>query len=206
MILFENINSETHIQSAIGKPLEFSFRTRKSLGSGGFYLHKFNSKNNELIEEGSKCNIQLYEKGFCIKCNYSNKLTFLPILFEDLKSVSLTREKETVSPYFLSLFWLLLKLDVALKTARYFGYKRREYRIDYMHLNIETDDFNIDLKANGFMFERQLRFFKTLNLSNVLHIIIKPPLYKKQGIMFYIIAYIIALIMIAVLFFCIVYK
>lgn len=178
MIIFENINSETQIQSVIGKPLEFSFRTRKSLGSGGFYLHKFNSKNKELIEDGSKCNIQLYEKGFCIKCNYSNQLTFSPILFEDLKSVSLTRGKETVSPYFLSLFWLLLKLGVALKTARYFGYRRREYRIDFMHFNIETDDFNIDLKANGFIFERQLKFLKRLEVSDVLEIMIKPPVFK----------------------------
>jgi len=201
MIIFENIISENQIQSLIGKPLVFSFRSIKTLGSGGFYLHKFKSPNNVIIEEGAKCNIQLYEKGFCIKCNYSNKLTFIPISFKEIKSEILTRFEETVHPYYLSIFWILLKLGVPLRISRHFANKRREYKIDFMHVVFKTDAFDIDLKASGFMFGSQLKFIKTLELSDVLEVIIKPPVFKQDSFSFFIISSLIAILMLSIMFF-----
>ncbi len=164
--------TEQAIIKQIGKPAEIDFRKPKAVGSAGFYLKSFKAKNpeSENLNLDSKCNFEKRTGGLLLRANYSNKLTAIPIPKESLIEITITRGKETIDPFFLSPMWILLKLRVSKLYARYFRFRLHEYSIDQMELNIKTTDYEMDLIANGYLFERQLNFFENLNFGNKLKI------------------------------------
>jgi hypothetical protein len=103
-----------------------------------------------------------------LRSNLSNRQTVLAIKKTDIINVKLTRGKEYLSPIILSPMWILLKLGVSKITARYFKVRLSEYSIDEMKLRIETKNQIMEFTQNGYIFERQLDFFKSLDLEKEL--------------------------------------
>ncbi|MFD2543736.1 hypothetical protein ACFSSB_15500 [Lacinutrix gracilariae] len=157
--------TEQSIIKQIGKPAEIDMRTPKAIGSTGFYLKSFKTKNSETesLKIDSKCNFEKRTGGILLRANYSNNLTAIPIPNENIIEISLKRGKENIDPFFLSPMWILLKLGVSKLYARYFRFRLHEYSIEQMELNIKTTDYEMDFIANGYLFERQLSFFENLN-------------------------------------------
>ncbi|GGZ94360.1 hypothetical protein [Algibacter mikhailovii] len=162
--------TEQAIIKQIGKSAEIDLQKPKPIGSTGFYLKSFNSKNPESVslKIDSKCNFEKRTHGLLLRANYSNKLIAIPIHNENIVEITLTRGKENINPFFLSPMWILLKLGVSKLRARYFKFWSFEYSIDQMELSIKTTDYEMDFIANGYLFERQLSFFKNLNYGNKL--------------------------------------
>ncbi|MDO6813982.1 hypothetical protein [Tenacibaculum soleae] len=162
--------TEQSIIKQIGKPAEIDLRKPKAIGSTGFYLKSFKTKNSETetLKIESKCNFEKRTGGILLRANYSNKLTAIPIPNENIIGISLKRGKESINPFFLSPMWILLKLGVSILKARYFRFWLHEYSIDQMELNIETNEYEMEFIANGYLFERQLSFFENLNCGNKL--------------------------------------
>ena len=162
--------TEQAIIKRIGKPAEIDLKKTKAIGSTGFYLKSFETKNTETesLELDSKCNFEKRTGGVLLRANYSNKLTMIPIANENIVGITLKRGKETIDPFFLSPMWILLKLGVSKLYARYFRFRLHEYSIDQMELNIKTDKYKMDFIANGYLFERQLSFFESLDLGTKL--------------------------------------
>ena len=168
--------TEQSIIKQIGKSAEIDLRKPKPIGSTGFYLKSFKTKKNgtDSLKIDSKCNFEKRTGGILLRANYSNKLTTIPISKENIIGITVTRGKETLDPFFLSPMWILLKLGVSKLYARYFGLLRfQEYSIDQMELNLKTTEYEMELIANGYLFERQLSFFENLNYENKLKTIIK---------------------------------
>ncbi len=168
--------TEQEITKQIGSPIEIDFRKPKAIGSTGFYLKSFKTRNLgvENLKLGSKCNFEKRTDGILLRANYSNKLTVIPISRESIIVITMIRGKEKIDPHFLSPMWILLKLGVSKLYARYFGWwKLREYSIDPMELNLKTTEYEMKLMVNGYLFERQLSFFESLNYKNKLKTIIK---------------------------------
>ncbi|MBU2976478.1 hypothetical protein [Zobellia sp. B3R18] len=167
--------TEQPIIKRIGKPAEIDLRKPKAIGSTGFYLKSFKTKNTgtESLKLESKCNFEKRTGGILLRSNYSNKLTVIPIPNENIIGITLKRGEEIIDPFFLSPMWILLKLGVSKLYARYFRFRLHEYSIDQMELNIETSEYDMDLIANGYLFERQLSFFESLNYGNKLKTEIK---------------------------------
>jgi hypothetical protein len=167
--------TEQAIIKQIGKPVEIDFRKPKAIGSTGFYLKSFKAENpeSENLKLNSKCNFEKRTGGLLLRANYSNKLTLIPIPKESLIGITLTRGKESIKPFFLSPMWILLKLGVSKLYARYFRYRLYEYSIDQMELNVKTTEYEMNFIANGYLFEKQLSFFESLNYENKLKTIIK---------------------------------
>ncbi|MFY0602698.1 MAG: hypothetical protein JXQ93_02030 [Flavobacteriaceae bacterium] len=162
--------TEQSIIKQIGKPAEIDLRKPKAIGSTGFYLKSFKTKNTgtESLKLESKCNFEKRTSGILLRANFSNKLTAIPIPNEKIIGITLKRGKENIDPFFLSPMWILLKLGVSKLYARYFRFRLHEYSIDQMELNIETTDYEMEFIANGYLFERQLSFFENLNYGNKL--------------------------------------
>lgn len=159
--------TEQSIIKLIGKPTEIDLKKPKSIGSTGFYLKSFKAEL-ESLKIDSKCNFEKRTNGLLLRANYSNKLTAIPIPDEKIIRITLKRGKENIDPFFLSPMWILLKIGVSKLTARYFRFGLYEYSIEQMELNLKTTDFEMDLIANGYLFERQLSFFENLNYGNKL--------------------------------------
>ena len=168
--------TEQAIIKQIGKPAEIDLRKPKAIGSAGFYLKSFKARNPEYetLKLDSKCNFEMRTGGLLLRANYSNKLTTIPITKESIIGITITRGKEIIDPFFLSPMWILLKLGVSKLYARYFALWRfKEYSIDQMELSLKTTEYEMKLIANGYLFERQLNFFESLNYENKLKTIIK---------------------------------
>ncbi|MFD1015737.1 hypothetical protein [Winogradskyella rapida] len=167
--------TEQSIIKQIGKPAEIDMRKPKAIGSTGFYLKSFKTKNSETesLKIDSKCNFEKRTGGILLRANYSNKLTAIPISNENIIEISLKRGKENIDPFFLSPMWILLKLGVSKLYARYFRFRLHEYSIEQMELNIKTTDYEMDFIANGYLSERQFSFFENLNIGNKLKTEIK---------------------------------
>ena len=167
--------TEQAIIKKIGKPAEIDFRKPEAIGSTGFYLKSFKAKNpnSENLKLNSKCNFEKRTGGLLLRANYSNKLTAIPIPEQNIIGITITRGKERIDPFFLSPMWILLKLGVSKLYARYFRLRLHEYSIEQMELNVTTDEYEMEFIANGYLFERQLSFFKNLNYKNKLKSVIK---------------------------------
>ena len=50
---------------------------------------------------------------------------------------------------------------------------KSELKLKRMELNIETNEYQMEFIANGYLFERQLSFFENLNYGNKLKTEIK---------------------------------
>ncbi len=76
------------------------------------------------------------------------------------------------------MMWILLKLGVPLSFTRYFRIFISEYLIDQMELSVKTTDYEMKFIANGYLFEKQLKFFESLNYGEKLKVEIKKPVKK----------------------------
>ena len=170
MILTEKNINERIIEKEIGKPTIINWKKPKAIGSSSFYLQTFKNKTDstDLIKEGSKCSFEKYSNGILLRSNLSNKLTALAIQKTEIVSIKMVRGKESVKPFILSPMWILLKLGVSILTARYFKTFLGEYSIEEMELKIETKKQIMVFTQNGYIFERQLDFFESLNYGNKL--------------------------------------
>ncbi len=179
MILEEKNIIDIRLDKIIGKPIKFDINNRYSVGSKSFFLKSFDSENSNYVDLkiDSKCNFQKYTNGILMRINYSNKINAVAIRYNDIGKIELIRGEESISPYFFSPMKILLKLNVPIRYARYFGLRHSEYQISDTELKIFTKDIKIKLVTNGFDFENQLPFFESLNLNNKLKII-KKPTYK----------------------------
>jgi len=164
--------TEQTITKLIGKPEKINFRRPKAIGSAGFYLKSFKSKNTESenLKLDSKCNFEKRTGGILLRANYSNRLTAIPFQKEKIIEITITRGEESVNPVFLSPMWILLKFGISKLYARYFKIFISEYSIDQMELDLKSEEYEMKFIANGYLFERQLQFFENLNYQNKLRV------------------------------------
>ena len=162
--------NKSSIEKIIGKTTKVNWKKPKAIGSSSFYLKSFKAKNDsaQLIKENSKCSFEKYSNGILLRSNLSNKLSVLPINKSEIKYIKLIRGKESVKPLTLSPMWIMLKLGISKLIARYFRIVLREYSINEMKLKIETENQIMEFTQNGYIFERQLSFFKNLNYDEKL--------------------------------------
>lgn len=172
MILTEKHIDNRIINRLIGKPFLVDIKKLKAIGGEGLFLKSFVNKTDKTdsIKVDSKCNFEKRTDGLLLHTNISNKRTLVPIPKQDILEVEIIRGNEEIDPFVLSPMWILLKLGVSILYARYFRLRLHEYCIDQMELTIKTINYEMEFIANGYSFERQLDFFKSLNYGDKLKV------------------------------------
>lgn len=175
MILSNKKTNYHKINSILGESIPVDIKNPKPVGSPKLYLKLFkNNRGSEgHIELNSVCNIERRPQGLLLHTNFSNKRTFMLIPKNEVLEIKIIRGKEKIDPFFLSPMWILLKLKVPIRYARYFGLRLPEYSIDQMKLSIRTTGFEMDFISSGYSFEGHLDFLKRLNLGDKLKVEIK---------------------------------
>lgn len=173
MILTEKQINKHTLNKIIGEPVRLNINKPQSIGSRSFFLKSIESEiNKELLKIDSRCNFQKYSNGLLMRVNYSNKLSAIPFENDNLKKIELIRGEEKITPLPFSIFKLMIKLKIPIRYSRYFALNRfGEYKISDTVLKIISENYNMTLITNGYDFENQLPFFKSLNIDNKLAII-----------------------------------
>lgn len=176
MILSEKEIKEHKIISKVGRSIPVNFKKLKPIGGSGVFLKKFVSRNKtggESLKINSKCNFEKRTQGIIIHINSSNTYRLILIPHKNIEQISIIKGREVINPLFPSLMWVLLKLNVSLRIARYFPLRTREYSIEQMELNLRTKNYEIHFLTSGYNFENQLEFLQSLSINEKLHIIEK---------------------------------
>ena len=169
MIIQKNKTSKTAITKLIGHQSD-NLKTLKPIGSPLFILDSFSnlSQHNDALNINSKCNFERRTKGLLLYSNYKNNLSLIPLPKEEIINITLKKGEEKITPIFMSILWILLKLGVPISVARYFGYRNKEYSIKPTKLSISTKNYQMTFIADGYNFKEQAKFFKSLNYRNIL--------------------------------------
>ncbi|MBV7440271.1 hypothetical protein KRX57_02450 [Weeksellaceae bacterium TAE3-ERU29] len=167
MIIPKHTISDTRLTQLIGNPLKHKLTP---IGSGAFILKSFSnsSNNNDTLNINSRCNFEKREKGLLLYINYKNNLSLIPLPIDEIINITLKKGEEKINPRFLSFMWILLKIGVPISFARYFEYRSLEYSIKPTELSISTKKYNMTFISNGYKFEEQAQFFKSLKYRNIL--------------------------------------
>ncbi len=172
MILEEKEINKYTLNKIIGEPAKLNLNKPQNIGSRSFFLKSIDfDKTDVQIKVDSKCNFQKYSDGILMRINYSNKLNAIPLSNKNLKKIELTRGKEKITPLPFSIFRLMINLKAPIRYSRYFALRRPiEYEISDTVLKIKSDKYEMTLITNGYDFENQLPFFKSLDIGNKLEI------------------------------------
>lgn len=162
MILKENEISTRKILKILGEQSKRKERF-KIIGSNTYYLKTFISISNvhDCIKPNSRCIIEKFDNGCLIWANYSNSVSAIPVVETELVKIVLIKGDERVRPIPFTPMWILLKLGVPIRIARYFRVWIYEYYIKQMKLSIQTTNYNMTFVSNGYSFEQQQKFFES---------------------------------------------
>jgi len=175
MILTEEHIDHRKVNQLVGKPVRFDWRKPKTIGGPGLFLKRFVDKSDgiEKLQLDSKCNFEKRTDGLLLHTNFSGKKALVLINLSDILELKIVRGEEKINPIPLYPMWILMKLGVSVLIARYFGLQRSQYSIELMQLNLKTRNYEMDFIANGFLFERQLKFLESLELGEKLVVVEK---------------------------------
>ena len=171
MIYQGNDISSRAINKLLGKPITFNIFKPEVTGSPGLYLKEFTSvhNSNDQLKIDSKCNFEKRPKGLLLRTNYSNILSVIAMHVNSISTITLTKGIEVVEPRKYSPLWILLELGIPLNIARYVA-NGHEYSIEQLELVITSQEYEFKFIASGYLFERHLNFFTSLNYDDILSI------------------------------------
>ena len=175
MIFTEQNIDERKINQLVGPAIQQEWIKPKTIGGPGLFLKKFVNKSGktEKLKLDSKCNFEKRTEGLLLHTNYSNKRILIPLPFNDILELKITRGKEEIRTFFPYPMWILLKLGVSILYARYFRFRPWEYSIEPLEFKLSSKYYDFEFIGNGFDFERKLNFLNSLGLDDFLKTEIK---------------------------------
>ncbi|MUH37011.1 hypothetical protein D9O36_14260 [Zobellia amurskyensis] len=143
-----------------------------------FRLVDFKNKDykTDLLLSQTRCNLEILPKGVMVVGNFDNHDSIIPVLKDEIESISLVRGKETIDTFYLSPMHILLKLGIPSRISRFFKVYPSEYKISETQITIKCVDYQLKLITNGNNFEALLRTFKKSGYSEELDLMRKPTL------------------------------
>lgn len=129
---------------------------------------------SDLLLSESRCNLDILPDGLMVTGNFSQGDTIIPILKEEIESITMVRGKEVVDTFFLSPMYILSKLGVPNRVSQYLSIIPWEYRIGETLLTIKCREYRLVLLTNGNRYEKLLRKLKNCGYMDALVLVEKP--------------------------------
>lgn len=127
----------------------------------------------DLLLSQTKCNLEILREGVMVVGNFSEEDTIIPVLKDEIESITLVRGKEVIDTFYLSPMHLLSKLGVPNRISRYLRIFPWEYKITETRITIQCQDYQLKLITDGNRFEKLLRKFKNSGYTNELNLVEK---------------------------------
>lgn len=136
-------------------------------------------KTNILLSQ-TKCNLEILPQGVMVIGNFTERDTIIPVLKNEIESITIVRGKEIIDTFYLSPMHILSKFGIPNHISKYLKVYPSEYKITETQVTIKCEDFQLKLITSGNRFEKLLRTFKKRGYSTMLNLIEKPSLNLLQ--------------------------
>ncbi|MBT2161712.1 hypothetical protein [Zobellia barbeyronii] len=143
-----------------------------------FRLVDFKNKDykTDLLLSQTRCDLEISPKGIMVAGNFNNHESIIPLLKNEIESISLVRGKETIDTFYLSPMHILIKMGIPSRVARLFKVYPSEYKISETQVIIKCEEYQLKLITDGTNFETLLRTFTKSGYSEELNLMRKPSL------------------------------
>ena len=132
-----------------------------------------NYRTDVLLSQ-TKCNITITSKGIVVLGNFSTNIPKIPVMKEEIETITLIRGKEVIDTFYLSPMHLLSKLGVPNHISRHASILPFEYKIGETRLIIKSKAYQLTLITHGSRYEKLLRSLKNWGYGGKLKLVEKP--------------------------------
>ncbi|MBU2946922.1 hypothetical protein [Zobellia uliginosa] len=143
-----------------------------------FLLVDFKNKDykTDLLLSQTRCDLEILPKGIMVTGNFDDHESIIPIVKNEIKSISLVKGKETIDTFQLSPMHFMMKMGIPNRISRLFKFYPSEYRISETKIIIRCEEYELKIITNGTNFTSLLRTFKKSGYSELLGLTRKPAL------------------------------
>jgi len=135
---------------------------------------KNKSPHSEAWLNDSRCNLEILPRGIMVVEKFSQSDKIIPILKNEIESITLVRGREVIDTFYWSPMYLFLRLGVPKRIARYFQVYPSEYRISETQITIDCNELKLRLICKGSIFEKLSSSLKRKGYGEQLELILKP--------------------------------
>ncbi len=138
--------------------------------------YKNERHRTDILLSQTKCNLEILRDGIMILGNFTTNIRTIPVMKDEIVSITMIRGKEVVDTFPLSPMHILSKLGVPNSISRYFSILPSEYRISETQIIIKCKEYQLSLITSGIRYESLLRSFKKEGYHMQLDLIEKPSI------------------------------
>jgi hypothetical protein len=124
----------------------------------------------------TKCNLEILKMGIMVVGDFSGEETIIPVMKNEIESITLVRGKEVVDTFYFSPMHILSKLGLPNRISRHLCFYPWEYKITETRITIRCQDRQLELITGGTRYEKLLRKFKNAGYTDELDPVEKPSL------------------------------
>lgn len=143
-----------------------------------FRLIDFKNKQHktDMLLSQTKCNLEILPQGIMVIGNFTKRDSIIPVLKNEIESITIVRGKEIIDTFYLSPMHILSRFGIPNHISKYLKVYPSEYKITETQITIKSEEFQLKLITGGNRFEKLLRKLKSRGYSNILTLIEKPSL------------------------------
>ncbi len=180
MIFFKESEYKGRLKENVNSLLGNSLTLKHQLINGfsgstlfGLIETDLDSSKIEVTDYNTRCNLEKKTQGILIRINYRQTILNCAIGYNSIKKITINNNEEVNSPFFFSPMWILLRMGVHIRYARYFRIYLDDYYVNRMELTILTDNGSIKLDSSGYNYYSIVQFFNQSKLISKIEIISK---------------------------------
>ena len=143
-----------------------------------FRLIDFKDKKHktDILLGQTKCNLEILPQGVMVIGNFTERDTIIPVLKNEIESITIVRGKEIIDTFYLSPMHILSKFGIPNHISKHLKIYPSEYKITETQITIKCEDFQLKGLTDGKRCEKLFRTFKKRGYSTILNLIEKPSL------------------------------
>lgn len=130
----------------------------------------------DVLLSQTRCNLEILREGVMVVGDFSEVDTIIPVLKNEIESITLVRGKEVIDTFYCSPMHLLSKLGVPNRISRHLCFYPWEYKITETRITIRCQDYQLKLITSGNRYHKLLRRFKNNGYTKELDPVEKPSL------------------------------
>lgn len=136
--------------------------------------YKNGRHRTDILLSQTRCNLEILPDGIMVLGNFTANILTIPVMKNEIISITMIRGKEVVDTFPLSPMHILSKLGVPNSISRYLSILPSEYRISETQIIIKCNDNQLTLITSGHRYESLLRSLKNSGYHKQLKLIEKP--------------------------------